>query len=150
MLGHELRNPPAPILTALQLMTLKGDDRLVKERTIIDRQVHHLLRLIDDLLDVSRIARGKIQLRREPVDMADVVAAAVEAVSPLLEERKHQLTVTALRGLAVTGDATRLTQVVMNVLSNAAKYTQPNGRIEIDAALDPDSIELRVTDNGIG
>jgi signal transduction histidine kinase/ActR/RegA family two-component response regulator len=150
MLGHELRNPLAPILTALQLMTLKGDDRLVKERTIIDRQVRHLVRLIDDLLDVSRIAQGKVQLRREPVDMADVTAAAVEAVSPLLEERKHQLTVTVPRGLAVTGDATRLTQVVMNVLSNAAKYTQPAGLIEIDAALDPENVELRVKDNGIG
>jgi signal transduction histidine kinase/ActR/RegA family two-component response regulator len=150
MLGHELRNPLAPILTALQLMSLKGDDTLVKERTIIDRQVRHLVRLVDDLLDVSRIARGKVQLRHEPIDVADVVTSAVEAVSPLLEERHHELTITAPRGLAVTGDGTRLTQVVTNILSNAAKYTKPNGKIEIHAGLDHDHVEVRVKDNGIG
>ncbi len=150
MLGHELRNPLAPILTALQLMTLKGDETLVKERTIIDRQVRHLVRLVDDLLDVSRIARGKIELRREPVDMADVVTAAVEAVSPLLEERRHQLTVRVAQGLVVLGDVTRLTQIVSNVLTNAAKYTEPRGRIEISADLDREWVDLRIRDTGIG
>jgi signal transduction histidine kinase len=150
MLGHELRNPLAPILTALQLMTLKGSDTLLKERTIIDRQVRHLVRLVDDLLDVSRIARGKIELRHEAVDMADVVAAAVEAVSPLLEERRHQFTVRVAQGLVVMGDATRLTQIVTNVLSNAAKYTEPSGNIEILGDLDQETIELRVKDTGIG
>jgi PAS domain S-box-containing protein len=150
MLGHELRNPLAPILTALQLMTLKGPGTLVKERTIIDRQVRHLVRLVDDLLDVSRIARGKIDLRRESVDLADVVASAVEAVSPLLEQRTQQLLVSVPRGLTVVGDLTRLTQIVMNVLSNAAKYTQPNGTIEVGAVLQDEVIDLRVKDNGIG
>jgi PAS domain S-box-containing protein len=150
MLGHELRNPLAPILTALQLMTMKGGDTLLKERTIVERQVRHLVRLVDDLLDVSRIARGKVELRHRSVDLADVVASAVEAVDPLLEERHHQLTVNVPHGLVVNGDATRLTQVVMNVVSNAAKYTQSGGRIEIDAAAQHDAIEVRVKDNGIG
>ena len=150
MLGHELRNPLAPILTALQLMALKGGDTLQMERTVIERQARHLVRLVDDLLDVSRIARGKVELRQEPVDMADVVAAAVEAVSPLLEERRHRLVTTVPQGLIVTGDVTRLTQVVINVLSNSAKYTPPGGRIEIDGGRDHPDIKLHFKDNGIG
>jgi signal transduction histidine kinase len=150
MLGHELRNPLAPISTALQLMSLKANDTFLTERTIIDRQVRHLVRLVDDLLDVSRIARGKIELRRQPLDLGIVVAAAVEAVSPLLEERRHQLTVSVPRGLVVSGDMTRLTQVVMNLVNNAAKYTQPGGAIVIDAALQDETIVLRVRDTGIG
>jgi signal transduction histidine kinase len=150
MLGHELRNPLAPILTALRLMTLKGGDTLLKERTIVERQVRHLVRLVDDLLDVSRIARGKIELRRQSVDMADIIASAVEAASPLLEERQHQLAVNVPRGLAVNGDPTRLTQVVTNVVSNAAKYTPSGGRIEIDAVLEHDAVEVRIRDNGMG
>jgi signal transduction histidine kinase len=150
MLGHELRNPLAPILTALQLMNLKGGDTLLKERSIMERQVRHLVRLIDDLLDVSRVARGKIELRRKLVDLADVVASAVEAATPLLEERQHQFVVNVHRGLLIDGDPTRLTQVVMNVVTNAAKYTQPGGRIEIHAGLDHEQIEIRVKDNGIG
>jgi signal transduction histidine kinase/BarA-like signal transduction histidine kinase len=150
MLGHELRNPLAPIVTALQLMTLKGGDTLQKERTIIDRQVRHLARLVDDLLDVSRIARGKVELRRDALDLADVVTSAVEAVSPLLEERQHQLVVSMPDGLIVTGDVTRLTQIVTNILSNAAKYTKPHGTIEIDGCVANGNVELRVKDNGIG
>jgi len=150
MLGHELRNPLAPILTALQLMTVKGGDTLVKERTIIDRQVRHLVRLVDDLLDVSRIARGKIDLRHEAVDVSDVVSSAVETVSPLLEERHHRLTVNVPHGLVVMGDVTRLTQVVMNVLSNAAKYTPAEGHIEVHAHVTGEEIELRIKDTGIG
>ena len=126
MLGHELRNPLAPILTALQLMTLRGDTAAERERTVIDRQVRHLVRLVDDLLDVSRIARGKIELRRQSIEIAEIVASAIEGASPLLEERHHQLTLRVPRtGLVVNGDVTRLTQVVMNVLTNAAKYTEP-------------------------
>jgi PAS domain S-box-containing protein len=150
MLGHELRNPLAPILTALRLMTLKGGDTLLKERTIVERQVRHLVRLVDDLLDVSRIARGKIELRHQSVDMADIIASAVEAVSPLLEERQHHLAVNVARGLVVNGDPTRLTQVVTNVVSNAAKYTASGGRVEVDAALEHDEVEVRIRDNGMG
>ena len=151
MLGHELRNPLAPILTALQLMTLRGDSGSLKERTVIDRQVRHLVRLVDDLLDVSRIARGKVDLRRQFVEIGHIVAMAVETSSPLLEKRHHRLDVEVpASGLGVHGDVTRLTQVVVNVLSNAAKYTEPHGRIRVAATQAGDVVELRVRDNGVG
>ena len=150
ILGHELRNPLAPIMTALQLMNLRGDASGMKERTVIDRQVRHLVRLVDDLMDVSRIARGKIELRQQTIELSDIVAAAIEETSPLLEQRNHRLEAAVPRGLLLTGDATRLTQVVVNVLSNAAKYTEPQGEIRIDARQDGASVELRVKDSGIG
>jgi len=150
MLGHELRNPLAPILTALQLMKVRGGDAMLKERTVIDRQVRHLARLVDDLLDVSRIARGKIELRHQSVDLAAVVSSAIEGVSPILDERRHHLDVDVPRGLVVRGDPTRLAQVVINVLTNAAKYTEARGRIRVAASADGDQIELRIADNGIG
>ena len=150
MLGHELRNPLAPILTALQLMSIRGDATGVKERTVIDRQVRHLVRLVDDLLDVSRIARGKVELRRKTVDLADIVSSAVEATSPVLEERDHHLEVAVPRGLLVSGDVTRLTQVVVNVVSNAAKYTERRGHIRIEARHGGTHVEIRVKDSGIG
>jgi PAS domain S-box-containing protein len=150
ILGHELRNPLAPILTALQLMTLRGDRSGLKERTVIDRQVRHLVRLVDDLLDVSRIARGKIELRHQTIDLAEIVATAVEAASPLLEQRHHHLTIDVPRGLLLRGDPTRLTQVVVNVLSNAAKYTEPRGAIAIEASKRGGQIELCIRDSGIG
>ena len=112
MLGHELRNPLSPILTALQLMKLRGEPGSERERTVIERQVNHLTRLVDDLLDVSRIARGKVELKTEIVEIAEVVAKAIEMASPLLEQRNHTLTVDVpRRGLRVDGDATRLSQV---------------------------------------
>jgi len=150
MLGHELRNPLAPILTALQLMSLRGDETSLKERTVIDRQVRHLVRLVDDLLDVSRIARGKIDLRQQTLDLADIVANAIEATSPLLEQRHHQLTVDVPRGVSIRGDATRMTQVITNVVSNAAKYTEPGGDIRINAQCEGPHVVLRVKDSGIG
>ncbi len=150
ILGHELRNPLAPILTALQLMSLRSDGNTLKERTVIDRQVRHLVRLIDDLLDVSRIARGKIELRQQTIELADIVANAVEATSPLLEQRRHQLSVDVPRGLLIRGDATRLTQVVLNVVSNSAKYSEPRGDIRIDARPDGGQVVLRIKDSGIG
>ena len=150
ILGHELRNPLAPILTALQLMTLRGDGSTLKERTVIDRQVRHLVRLVDDLLDVSRIARGKIELRQQTLELADIVATAIEATSPLLEQRHHQLTVHVPRGVSIRGDATRMTQIVTNLISNAAKYTEPAGDIRVDAHRDGEYIVLRVRDSGIG
>jgi PAS domain S-box-containing protein len=122
MLGHELRNPLAPITTALELMRLKGDMR-TREREIIERQVSHLTRLIDDLLDISRITRDKIQLARERVDVSSVVARAVETVSPLLEKRFHHLALDLPREqLLVEADPVRLTQIIQNLLMNAAKY----------------------------
>jgi PAS domain S-box-containing protein len=151
MLGHELRNPLSPILTALQLMKLRGGDGFERERTVIERQVNHLTRLVDDLLDVSRIARGKVELKAEIVEMAEVVSKAIEMASPLLERRTHALTVDVpSRGLAIEGDPTRLSQVVSNLLTNAAKYTPPGGHIAVLAGEDGGDIVLRVRDTGIG
>ena len=151
ILGHELRNPLAPIVTALTLMKLRGDKPSEKERTIIERQVAHLVRLVDDLLDVSRIARGKVELKEERLELADIVAAAVELSSPLLEQHGHHLSVAvASRGLAVDGDPTRLAQVVSNLLTNSAKYTPPGGHIEVSGSLEQGRTVLRVKDDGIG
>jgi signal transduction histidine kinase len=135
MLGHELRNPLAPILTALQLMKLRGGEAIDRERIVVERQVRHLARLVDDLLDVSRITRGKVELREEVIEIADVVAKAIETASPLLEERRHTLAVELPRqGVTVVGDATRLGQVFGNLLTNAAKYTPEAGASRSTAA----------------
>ncbi len=151
MLGHELRNPLAPIVTALQLMRLRGDDVLSKERTVIERQVNHLIRLVDDLLDVSRITRGKVELQRERLELSEIVAKAIEMSSPLIEQRQHVLTVEVpRRGLAIEGDVVRMAQVVANLLNNAAKYTEPHGHITIRGALEGAQVVLRVNDTGIG
>jgi signal transduction histidine kinase/CheY-like chemotaxis protein len=151
MLGHELRNPLAPILTALQLLKLRGIQTGERERDIIERQVRHLVSLVDDLLDVSRITRGKIELRRRPLEMADVVARAIEMASPLLEQQRHDLTVDVpSEGLIVDGDAARLAQVVSNLLTNAAKYTDPGGAIAVTATAEGEQVVLRVTDTGSG
>jgi signal transduction histidine kinase len=151
MLGHELRNPLAPIVTALQLMRLRGDDVLAKERMVIERQVNHLIRLVDDLLDVSRITRGKVELQRARIEISEVVAKAIEMASPLIEQRQHVLTVDVpRRGLAIEADAVRMAQVVANLLNNAAKYTEPHGRITVAAALEGEQAVLRVHDTGIG
>ena len=151
MLSHELRNPLSPILTALQLMKLRGIDAAERERTIIERQVGHLVGLVDDLLDVSRITRGKIELKKEHVELADIVATAVETASPLLEERQHDLDIhVPRRGCSVHGDKERLSQVVANLLTNAAKYTEPRGAIDIRADREADSVVISVRDTGIG
>jgi PAS domain S-box-containing protein len=151
MLGHELRNPLSPILTALQLMRLRGTEGSERERTVIERQVTHLTRLVDDLLDVSRIARGKVELKEELVELAEVVAKAVEMTSPLLEQRTHTLDLEVPRsGLPLRGDATRLSQVVSNLLTNAAKYTPAGGHITVRGAEEQGHVVLRVRDTGIG
>jgi PAS domain S-box-containing protein len=151
ILGHELRNPLAPIVTALELMRLRGDDASMPERQIINRQVRHLTRLVEDLLDVSRIAEGKIDLRRRITEIADIVSAAVETVRPSIAERRQQLSVAVPdTGLRVDGDVTRLVQVVGNVLSNASKYTPPGGHIGLAAEAAGDVVEVRVRDTGIG
>ena len=119
---------------------------------MIERQTQHLVRLVDDLLDVSRIARGKIELRTERIDLADVVAKAIEMASPLLEERQHDLLDRrAARDLVVDADPARLAQVVANLLTNAAKYTETGGRIQVARRARPATgVVLRVTDTGIG
>ena len=153
MLGHELRNPLAPIVTALELMKLKrgspGDSD--RERAVIERQVAHLGRLVDDLLDVARITRGKVELKRERVELAAVVGKAVEISSPLVERRSHQLMVEVPRsGLPIKVDPTRMAQVLANLLTNAAKYTEPGGRIELRVQQRGGEVEISVKDNGIG
>ena len=151
MLGHELRNPLAPITTALHLMRMRAGDVAARERAVIERQVKHLAQLVDDLLDVSRITRGKVELKRERLEIVEVVAKAIELSSPLLEQRRHHLTVdVAPRGLVVDGDATRLAQVLSNLMTNAAKYTESGGQITVEAERRGREVEIRVRDNGIG
>ncbi|WNG49328.1 GAF domain-containing protein [Archangium minus] len=151
MLGHELRNPLAPMITALHLMRMKEGGAFERERTIISRQVEHLVRLVDDLLDVSRITRGKIQLKRGCIELMTVLVKAVEMASPLLEQRSHHLELPqASEPLFVDGDPARLAQVVANLLNNAAKYTEPGGRIVVTTTCEGGQAVLRVRDNGAG
>jgi PAS domain S-box-containing protein len=151
MLGHELRNPLAPITTALELMVLKDASALKKERDVIRRQVEHLSRLIDDLLDVSRITSGKIQLNRQVLQISAVLAKAIEMTSPLLEKRMQRLAIDVPRdGLAVDADPTRLGQVFQNLLTNAAKYSDPGSHIALRARRDADRVVVEVIDHGIG
>jgi signal transduction histidine kinase/DNA-binding response OmpR family regulator len=151
MLGHELRNPLSPILVALELMRIKGMAGLEKEHAVIERQARHLVRLVDDLLDVARITQGKIVLKREPLELGGLVARALETASSLLEERSHQLRVDVpATGLAINADAVRFTQVLSNLLTNAAKYTNRAGLITVSAYADGPEAVLCVSDNGIG
>ncbi len=151
MLGHELRNPLSPILTSLNLMQMRGSDSFRREREIIERQVHHLVNLVDDLLDVSRITRGKIQLKLEPIELITVVVKAIEMASPIIEQRMHHLiAIVPPVGLQLRADPMRLSQVICNLLTNAAKYTEPGGNIWIRADREDGQIVLRVRDNGIG
>jgi CheY-like chemotaxis protein len=151
VLGHELRNPLAPILTALDLMRLRGGDQPDRERTVIERQVQHVVRLVDDLLDVSRITRGQLELQKQRIELSEIVARAIEMASPLLEQRRHHLRVeVAHRGLLLDADPERLAQVLSNLVSNAAKYTEPGGRIAVSAAAEEGQIAIRVRDTGIG
>jgi signal transduction histidine kinase len=151
MLSHELRNPLAPILTAIELLKLRAGGQFERERALIERQARQLMMLVDDLLDVSRIARGKIEIRNVRIEMSDVVRSALETVEPLFEQRGHHVEVEVpARGLTVVGDPQRLAQVVSNLLTNAAKYTEPRGRIEIAASAEGDEIRLIVKDDGTG
>ncbi|MFO0604321.1 MAG: ATP-binding protein [Polyangiales bacterium] len=149
MLGHELRNPLAPIVTALQLMRAEGTDG-GRGRAVIERQVQHLARLVDDLLDVSRLTAGRVSIDLRLVALDEVVARAVETAGSLLEQRRHRLTVDVPPGLIVRGDPTRLVQVAVNLLTNAAKYTDPGGHVRVRAAREGASVVLRVADDGIG
>ena len=152
-LAHELRNRIAPISNALQLwpMVEGNHEEMERLRGIMERQVRQMTRLIDDLLDVSRITRGKIQLRRQPVDLATIVQGAIEAVSPLIESCRHRLEVELPETpLHVDGDVARLTQVVGNVLQNAAKYTGNDGLIQVSVARRDDQAVVAIRDNGPG
>ncbi|HEY3323692.1 MAG TPA: PAS domain S-box protein [Planctomycetota bacterium] len=154
VLGHELRNPLAPIRNSVSVLKRLGppDPVLQRARATIDRQVCHMTRLIDDLLDVSRIASGKIQLRKETLDLAAVVQCAVEDHRPLLEEHGLKLSVNMPREkLCVVGDAARITQIVGNLLGNAGKFTDRGGRVDVSVEFDPEQQALiRVSDSGIG
>ncbi len=151
MLGHELRNPLSPILTAVQLMRLRGDDATAREQNIIERQINHLIHIVDDLLDISRITQGKVQLDTRPVKLAAIVSKAVEIVAPSCEERRHQLTVNLpSEDLWVEADETRLCQVITNLLMNSVKYTSSGGQLELGTARDGESVKISVKDNGHG
>ena len=152
-LSHELRNPLAPIRSATRLLEfpdLAMDDRN-RAQAIISRQVNHLTSLLDDLLDVSRISRGAVMLKKEYVSLQAVLSSAIEAVQPMLEAKQHTLTTTFHHdAITVEADPVRLTQVISNLLGNAVKYTPTGGRILVDSALNENELRITVRDNGIG
>jgi PAS domain S-box-containing protein len=152
-LAHELRNPLAPIRNSLETMALaKPQDPVIDQaRGIIDRQVEHMVRLVDDLLEVSRITRGKIDLRWETVELASVLASAIETSQPLIDAAHHELFIEGSReGLVVEADPVRLSQVFANLLNNAAKYTDPGGKIWLAVREQGDRVEISVRDTGVG
>jgi PAS domain S-box-containing protein len=152
-LAHELRNPLAPIRTGLELMKLAVDDPVTLEQTrgMMERQTQQMVRLIDDLLDVSRITQGKLQLRRARVELVDVIRSAVEATRPFIDEAGHELVVILPpQAIAIDADLNRLAQVVSNLLSNATKYTPDGGRIELIVEQEQSNVIIRVKDTGLG
>ncbi|WP_306396594.1 hybrid sensor histidine kinase/response regulator [Telluria beijingensis] len=155
MLAHELRNPLAPISTAAQMLKLSGADpkRIAHASDVIGRQVRHMVELVDDLLDVSRVTRGLVELEREPVDLKSVIQNAIEQARPLIEKKGHTLsTRLGAANVTVMGDRKRLVQVMANLVNNAAKYTPDGGEITVCADPVPDAgqVKLSVKDNGIG
>ena len=153
VLSHELRNPLAPIQTALDLLEQRGlcEAGTERELAMIRRQVQNLKRLVDDLLDVSRISRGKIELRKEVVELAPIVVQAVEAVRPFFDEHQQELHVSLPEeSISLEADATRLEQILFNLLLNASKYTPEGGRICLDVELSQGQVVIRVRDTGIG
>ena len=153
MLAHELRNPLAPIQNAVEVLKLSGgkSDKEEWARTIIARQVVHLRRLVDDLLDLSRITLGKFRIASEPVELALVVERAVELAGALIESRRHRLVVRHMSGaVIVRGDRERLTQALANLLNNAAKYTADGGEIQVETSSDGVMAAIRIVDSGEG
>lgn len=154
MLGHELRNPIAPIRSAIDILKLENPSTaatLQWSLEIIDRQTQQLTYLVNDLLDMARVTQGRIRLRRQTVALADIVAAAVETTRPIIEARRHELTLTSpTEPLQVEADPTRLVQVVANLLQNAAKYTEPEGHIWLTVRREGNEAVICVRDTGIG
>jgi PAS domain S-box-containing protein len=153
VLAHELRNPLAPIRQAAQLVASPraNETQLRWSSGVIDRQVRHMARLLDDLLDVSRITRGRLELRRERLDISSVIDAAVETARPLIEQRRHTLKLDVAPDLTpIDADPLRLAQIISNLLTNAAKYTDPEGLIELRVERQTPALVIRVRDNGIG
>lgn len=153
MLAHELRNPLAPMRNGLEILhRVPGDSPIAaRTRDMMGRQITHMVRLIDDLLDVSRIRQGKLSLQRRPVPVHEVIDAALEASQPLMDGAQHRLTVSLPdEPLVVDADPTRLAQVLSNLLNNAAKYTPDGGRIHLSADAQGDEVRVRIADNGVG
>ncbi|HVF60526.1 MAG TPA: GAF domain-containing sensor histidine kinase [Thermoanaerobaculia bacterium] len=152
-LAHELRNPMAPIRNGLQVLRLTeaATPTVESTREMMERQLGHLVRLVDDLLDVSRITRNRLELRKERTPLADAIHNAIETSRPFIEQSGHTLSVTMPSGpVYLDADPTRLAQVFSNLLNNAAKYTEPGGQISLIAEVDEDLAVVRVRDNGIG
>ncbi len=152
-LAHELRNPLAPLRNGLQILKLAGNTGQTLEvaRGMMERQLGQMVRLVDDLLDVSRITRGKVELKRERVDLRTVIQSAVETAQPWIEEHRHKLTVNLPEHpLIMDADPTRLAQVFSNLLNNAAKYTSPEGHIELTVTSSDRELQVSVKDNGMG
>ena len=153
MLAHELRNPLAPVLNGLHIIEREGRDNPTIQQTVsmMDRQLRRLVRLVDDLLDVSRITKGKFQLRRKREQLATLITHAVETVRPFLDSRRHQLSVTLPpEAIWLDVDSARIEQVLANLLSNVAKYTEPGGRIWLTVEQEGDRVIIRVKDTGVG
>jgi PAS domain S-box-containing protein len=153
MLAHELRNPLAPIRNASEVLArvLPGNPHAQEPIGMIRRQTAHLTRLVDDLLDVSRITQGRIQLQRRPVDLAGVVSQALETVAPMIREKRHNVAVVSGQfPLYVNGDSARLVQCLVNVLANAAKYTDAGGEIRVETRPQAEQVIIEISDNGIG
>jgi signal transduction histidine kinase/CheY-like chemotaxis protein len=154
MLSHELRNPLSPLVNAIALLRRSeaaADDFTSRQLAVMSRQLQQLTRLVDDLLEVSRISRGLIQLQREPVRLSEVIRDAGDAVRPLMEERRHDVRFSGMDlQVQVNGDPVRLTQVFANLLGNAAKYTDPGGRISVSVVSDDQRVSVVIQDNGIG
>ena len=153
MLAHELRNPLAPVRNSAELLarTMPTDPRTENAINMIKRQVTQLTRLVDDLLDVSRITQGRIELKRQSLEIGGIIAQAVETVEPLLRERQHQVSITSsYEALHVNGDAARLVQCIVNVLTNAAKYTDAGGRIRVETRVEDATAVIEITDSGVG
>jgi len=148
MLGHELRNPLAPILTAVELLQRYPEAQRYQQ--VISRNTRHLARLVDDLLDISRVTRGHVVLRSEDVPLSSVIDRAVDLAAPLVSRQQHQLRVDDASGILLRGDPVRLTQVFGNLLTNAAKFTPPGGRIEVSIARSPGRVQISVRDDGRG
>ncbi len=151
-LAHELRNPLAPIRNGLQVLRMSPSEEVSEEvRSMMDRQLTHMVRLIDDLLDVSRVSQGKIELRREHITLQSAIQAAIEGSKPLIEANKHMLELKIPeKEIWVDADLTRLAQIISNLLNNAAKYTQSGGNIILSAKLENNNAVVSVTDNGMG
>lgn len=152
-LAHELRNPMSPIRMGLELIRIADDDvsAIQQARTMMERQALQMIRLIDDLLDLSRITQGKLTLRQAQLDIADVISMAVDAIRPAANEARHELEVSLPDDpIVLVGDPNRLAQVFANILNNAVKYTRPEGRISIAAKRDFDRVAISIRDNGLG